>query len=56
MFTGLVETIGVVTEVRRHAQNLELVIRPDRDDLTSAVGASVAVDGACLTVTASRKG
>lgn len=50
MFTGLIETQGAVREARRGAGGLELEIGAPWDDL--AEGESVAVDGACLTVTA----
>ena len=49
MFTGIVTTIGQVSEVHQNADGLELSIDARWPDL--ADGESIAVDGACLTVT-----
>jgi riboflavin synthase len=49
MFTGLVESTGIVRDIREDAAGLELVIGSPFTDLR--VGESIAVDGACLTVT-----
>ena len=49
MFTGIVTAIGRVVQAQPDSGGLELVIEAPYDDLTS--GESVAVDGACLTVT-----
>jgi riboflavin synthase len=54
MFTGLVEAVGVVERARRDEQGLNLVIRSPFTDLT--LGESIAVDGACLSVTDIREG
>lgn len=54
MFTGIVTDVGVVADVRRSSRGVRLTIRTSYGGLT--VGESVAVDGACLTVTASGKG
>jgi riboflavin synthase len=54
MFTGLVETIGVVERVRRDENGLNLVIRSSYSDLS--LGESIAVDGACLSVTELKEG
>ena len=48
MFTGLVDDIGTIEGVARTPAGLELRIRCRYDDL--AVGESVAVNGACLTI------
>ncbi|MCC6319191.1 MAG: riboflavin synthase [Gemmatimonadaceae bacterium] len=48
MFTGLVDDVGEVTEVRTSAVGRELVIRTRYADL--AMGESIACSGACLTV------
>jgi riboflavin synthase len=48
MFTGLIEQIGGIEKVRDSAAGRELRIRADFADL--AVGESIAVNGACLTV------
>jgi len=50
MFTGLVETTGVVREVRPGRRAVTLCIAPQRGDYEVAVGDSVAVNGVCLTV------
>jgi riboflavin synthase len=49
MFTGIITTIGQVSEVHQDADGLELSIDGRWPDL--ADGESIAVDGACLTVT-----
>jgi riboflavin synthase len=51
VFTGIVESVGVVTEVRREGDLAHLTI--EAPELAEGVGQgdSVAVDGACLTVT-----
>jgi riboflavin synthase len=51
VFTGIIESVGVVTEVRREGDLAHLAI--EAPDVASGVaqGDSVAVDGACLTVT-----
>jgi riboflavin synthase len=54
MFTGLVEATGTVDAVERDSRGLELVIRAPLANLQ--VGESIAVDGACLTVTAAGSG
>ncbi len=56
MFTGIVETVGVVEEVEPADGLTRLVIdaSPISEDLE--VGDSVAVNGGCLTVTANRGG
>src|SRR6267143_1594066 len=48
MFTGLIEQVGEVENVRQSDAGRELRIRAPFDDLTS--GESIAVNGACLTV------
>ncbi len=50
MFTGLVTAVGRIAQSHRDANGLELVIESPWKDL--AIGESIAVDGACLTVTA----
>ncbi|MBW1771531.1 MAG: riboflavin synthase [Deltaproteobacteria bacterium] len=51
MFTGLVEGIGRVKEVRLVRGDMSLVITPGFDISESAPGDSIAVNGVCLTVT-----
>jgi riboflavin synthase len=48
MFTGIVTAKGRVAKVERDAERLALTIEAPYDDL--AVGESVAVNGACLTI------
>jgi riboflavin synthase len=48
MFTGLVEDVGTIEQVRVTPAGRELRVRCRYDNLTD--GESVAVDGACLTV------
>lgn len=48
MFTGLVRTLGTVAEVRPDGFT---VVADDADALRATLGASIAVDGCCLTVT-----
>jgi riboflavin synthase len=51
MFTGLIETVGTVSEVARTASGLRFAVRaPLASELRQ--GESVAVNGVCLTVTA----
>ena len=52
MFTGLVEEMGVVLELTRRPQTAWLEVAAPGTSSGSAVGASVAVNGACLTVVA----
>jgi riboflavin synthase len=48
MFTGIITAVGTVRAARRDERGLELEIAAPYDDL--ALGESIAVDGACLTV------
>lgn len=48
MFTGLVEEIGTIEQLRVTPAGRELRVRCDYHDLAS--GESIAIDGACLTV------
>ncbi len=54
MFTGLVEGVGKITEVRRMAEGLRLAVAPPFPVAELALGESVAVSGACLTVVAKK--
>lgn len=51
MFTGIITDIGVVTEVNL-TQDMTARIKTSYDMATVELGASIASDGACLTVTA----
>ncbi len=50
MFTGLVETVGTVVQLARASAGATLRLAVNLDPLV--LGESIAVDGACLTVTA----
>ena len=51
MFTGIVEALGEVREVRRSEQDAQVVIGAGGLDLSDVkVGDSIAVNGCCLTV------
>ena len=50
MFTGIVEGIGKVTAVQRRGDALHLTIAPPAALTDMAVGDSICVNGACLTV------
>ena len=52
MFTGLVDGVGDITEMRRMAEGLRLAVAPPFPVAELTLGESVAVSGACLTVTA----
>lgn len=52
MFTGLIETVGRLTELRLEGKAGRLTVAGDLPLADIPLGASVAVDGACLTVTA----
>ena len=54
MFTGIVSAVGTVRAVKATARGLRLTIAAPYRGL--AIGESVAVDGACLTVVAKGKG
>ena len=51
MFTGLIEEIGTIARVQRGARDLRLAIRSALPLEAVALGESIAVNGACLTVT-----
>jgi riboflavin synthase len=50
MFTGLVEGVGDITELRRMAEGVRLAVAPPFPVAELALGESIAVSGACLTV------
>jgi riboflavin synthase len=52
MFTGLLEGVGHITEMRRMAEGLRLAVAPPFPVEELTLGESVAVSGACLTVVA----
>jgi len=50
MFTGIVEELGTVTAFARHGDTARLVVTAHIAREGSDLGASVAVNGVCLTV------
>jgi riboflavin synthase len=56
MFTGIVEATGTVEEVRHGGAVRRIVVATALDVETLPVGASIAVNGVCLTVTSREKG
>lgn len=52
MFTGIVEELGTVEQVRRGTHSAVLTIRADTVLEGTNIGDSIAVNGICLTVTA----
>lgn len=54
MFTGLIQKIGTVASVRRMGRTAEVEVETGFETLTS--GESVAVNGACLSVTRFQRG
>lgn len=51
MFTGLVEAIGTIIRSERTAGGLRLLLASELPPEELSLGESIAVDGACLTVT-----
>ena len=52
MFTGLIESVGVVRDLRRTAGSATLTVTSPFADASYLLGESIAVNGACLTVVA----
>ena len=52
MFSGIVETMGTVAELKRIGPGVRLVIRCPQVAVHSKIGSSVAINGCCLTVVA----
>ena len=51
MFTGIIEEIGIVSEVKRSSQVAVLTIEASDVLADCKVGDSIAIDGVCLTMT-----
>jgi len=51
MFTGLIETIGVIERCDRTAGGMQMLLASDLPVAELSDGESIAVDGVCLTVT-----
>lgn len=56
MFTGLVEKVGTLASAVARGDGMRFAIRHEAWDAPLVVGESVAVQGACLTVTTCSKG
>ncbi len=54
MFTGIVEEVGTVREVRRGAHSLEVSIEGEKIFEDLKIGDSISTSGVCLTVTSFR--
>ncbi len=52
MFTGLIETTGTIQDLRASEKSLKIGVRANRDDFEAPVGASVSINGVCLTLEA----
>jgi len=50
MFTGLIETLGTIASVERSRNSAVIGIRPDKQALRPEKGASVSINGVCLTL------
>ena len=50
MFTGLIEDVGVIQRVQRNQQSAVLTVKTSLPLRTMSRGASVAVNGTCLTI------
>ena len=52
MFTGIIEAVGEIKQIKPQENGLHLSISPGRLDLNDVlIGDSIAVNGVCLTVT-----
>ena len=51
MFTGIIEELGEVGEVRKSGDRIKLAIRAEKMIDGTKVGDSINVNGVCLTVT-----
>ena len=56
MFTGIIETVGTVMEIRSQGEGRVLSVASDLDLSSVRVGDSIAVNGACLTAVTLQKG
>jgi riboflavin synthase len=50
MFTGLVETVGTISQIRRVDKSIKLGIIPKTAGFEAPDGSSVCINGVCLTV------
>jgi len=56
MFTGLIEGLGKVSGIQRSRNEMRVSILPPFNATDCEIGESIAVNGACLTVTEIREG
>ena len=56
MFTGIIEDLGTVASIKRSTAGAVLTIRTALPLARIALGDSIAINGACMTVTAKRRG
>lgn len=56
MFTGIIEDIGSISEIRKSGGKWEFCIKTVFGDRSIHEGDSIAIDGVCLTVTRFEKG
>lgn len=56
MFTGIIQELGRIEELRRDRGGARLVVRRSKKSDRLRKGDSIAVDGVCLTVVSSRNG
>jgi riboflavin synthase len=56
VFTGIIEDLGTVAAINRSAQGAVLTIRTKLPIAKISVGDSIAVNGACMTVTGKARG
>lgn len=50
MFTGIIECLGTIISMQEQGSSVVLSIRPDMAEYPVAIGGSVAINGACLTL------
>ena len=50
MFTGLIETTGTIKDLHWSERSLNIGVKADSDDFKVRVGASVSINGVCLTL------
>lgn len=50
MFTGLIETVGVITSIERAGKGINMSVKP-LSDFEVQIGDSISINGVCLTAT-----
>ena len=55
MFTGLIEDVGKIAALRFHKGSAVMTVKTRLAVRAMALGASIAVNGACLTVVKKRR-